>query len=193
MRKGIGLVAAVLLLSLASPAQNVSLSISSGLYFPQEEMFRDIYGRGTPLAAEIRVGIKRSFGLAVGIEYLSAEGTALNVNQGELDYPLRFRMISCPLSGYFLVPLGQGISLRGAAGFSYHSYKEEWEGLDLDHRGNRTKPFLSAGLEYQVVPRLAIHLLLRYESIAAERGSYIQREVNLGGLSFLGGLTLRIL
>ncbi|MGB7295076.1 MAG: hypothetical protein WBC70_05750 [Candidatus Aminicenantales bacterium] len=184
--------AAVLLLGLTSSAQVINLSLSSGVHFPKEKIYRDIYGRSTPLALEIRVGISRSFGLAAGIEYLSASGAALNINQGDLDFPLRFRMISYPLSGYFLVSLGQGISLRGAAGISFHSYREEWEDVDLLHEGSTAKPFVSAGIEYAIVPRLAVHLWLRYESIVTEWGPYIQREVNLGGLSLLGGLIFQV-
>jgi len=192
MRKKIGLAAAaVLFLGLTSFSQDVSVSLSSGLLFPKEEIFRDIYGQSMPLVLEFRIGISRYFGLAAGIEYLSAKGTALNVNQGDTEYPLRFRMISFPVSGYFLYPMGK-ISLYVGAGISYHSYKEEWEDLDLDHEGNKAKPFVSGGLEYRIVPRLTVRLFLRYESIVSDRGAYVQREVNLGGLSLLGGLSFRL-
>ncbi len=193
MRKKIGLAAAAMLsLGLAGFSQEVSLSLSSGLFFPKEEIFKDIYGRSMPLALEFRIGLSRSVGLAAGIEYSSAKGTALNVDQGDADYPVRFRMISYPVSGYFLVPWGK-LSFYAAAGISFHSYKEEWEDLDLTHEGKRTKPFLSAGIEYKMVPRLSVRLFIRYESIAAERSPYIQRKVDLGGLSFFGGLSFRIL
>ena len=194
MRKKTGLAAlGVLLLSLAASAQmTVGFSLSSGIQFPKEEIYRDIYGRSMPLALEVRVGISRSFGLAAGVEYLSDSGRALNINQGELDFPVRFRKTAYPLSGYFLLPLGQRISLRGAAGISFHSYREEWKDLDLSHEGSTAKPFLSAGLEYAIVARLAVYLWLRYESISTDWGPYIQREVDVGGLSLLAGLTFRI-
>ncbi|HUU37673.1 MAG TPA: hypothetical protein VMW46_05655 [Candidatus Desulfaltia sp.] len=192
MRKKIGLAAAgVLFLGLTSYSQVVSFSLSSGLFFPKEEIYRDIYGQSMPLVLEVRIGISRYFGLAAGIEYLSDKGPAMNVNQGDTEFPLRFRMISYPVSGYFLYPLGK-ISLSIGAGISFHSYKEEWEDLDLDHEGNKAKPFMSGGIEYQIAPRLAVRLFLRYESIVTERGTYLPREINLGGLSLLGGLAFRV-
>ncbi|MFZ2055438.1 MAG: hypothetical protein WAU81_14715 [Candidatus Aminicenantales bacterium] len=193
MRKKIGLVAtAVLFLGLTSYSQVVSLALSSGLFFPKEKIYRDIYGQSMPLVLEFRIGTGRYFGLAAGIEYFSDKGTALNVNQGNAEYPVRFRMTSYPVSGYFLYPLGK-ISLYVGTGISFHSYKEEWEDLDLNHEGNTAKPFISGGIEYHIVPRLTARLFLRYESIVTERGSYLPREVNLGGLSLLGGLSFRVL
>jgi hypothetical protein len=191
MRKKIALAAAaVLFLVVTSYPQAVSFSLSSGLLFPKEEIYRDIYGQSVPLALEFRVGLSRNFGLAVGFEYLSDSGTALNINQGDTDFPLRFRMVSYPVSGYFLYPFGK-ISLSIAAGIGFHSYREEWEDLDLIHEGKRSKPFISGGIEYRFIPRLAVRLFVRYESIATERSPYLQREVNLGGLSLLGGLSFR--
>ena len=184
--------AAVFFLVLTSYGQMVSLSVSSGLFLPKEELYRDIYGRGIPVAGEVRFAIQRTFGLAAGFEYLSATGTALNVNQGDVDFPVRLTLTSYPVSFYFIYPLGK-LAFWASAGISFHSYKEEWEDLDLVHEGKKTKPFLSSGIEYKIVPRLSLRLFLRYQSIVAERGPYIRREVDLGGLSVLGGLSLRIL
>ncbi len=182
----------VFFLCLTSYSQVVSLSFSSGIFLPSEEIYRDIYGQSMPLAMEVRIGIGQSFGLAAGIEYLSDKGTALNINQGDDEFPLRFRMISYPISGYFVYPHGR-ISLSAAAGISIHSYKEEWEDLDHTHEGSRTNPFLSGRIEYHIAPRLAAHLFLRYESIATELNPLIQKEINLGGFSLLAGLSVRIL
>lgn len=193
MRKKTVLIsAAVFVLSLSSYGQMVSLSISSGLFLPKEELYRDIYGQGIPLAVEVRFAIQRTFGLAAGFEYLSASGSALNVNQGDVDFPVHFTMASYPISVYFIYPVGK-LAFWAAAGISFHSYKEEWEDLDLDHDGKKTKPFLSSGIEYKIAPRLSVRLSLRYQSIVAERGPYIRRDVDLGGLSVFGGLSLRIL
>jgi hypothetical protein len=192
MRKKIVLsAAAVLFLAVTAYPQAVSVSLSSGLLFPKEEIYKDVYGQSVPLALEFRVGLSRNFGLAVGFEYLSDNGRALNVNQGDIEFPLRFRRISYPVSGYFLIPLGK-VSLSIAAGIGFHSYKEEWQDLDLSHEGKRSRPFMSGGIEYRFIPRVAVRLFVRYESIATERSPYLQREVNLGGLSLLGGLSFRL-
>lgn len=189
MRSKITLAAAALaFLAVGAYPQAISFSLSSGLLLPKEEIYRDIYGQSVPVALEFRIGLGRNFGLAGGIEYLSDSGTAFNANQGEVDYPLRFRMISYPVSGYFLYPLGK-FSLSLAAGISFHSYKEEWEDLDSSHEGKKSKPFFSGGFEYRFLPRVALRLLVRYESIATERSPFLQREVNLGGFSILGGIT----
>lgn len=182
----------VFFLGLTSYAQVVSLSLSSGLFLPKEEIYRDIYGQSMPLALEVRIGIGRNFGLAAGIEYLSDKGTALNINQGDDAFSLHFRMISYPISGYLVYPRGK-LSLSAAAGISIHSYKEEWKDLDHTHEGSRTNPFLSGGIEYHIAPRLAVHLFLRYQSIVTELNPLIQKEINLGGFSLLAGLSLRVL
>lgn len=192
MKKEIALAAAALLsLGIMAQSQTVSVSASAGFLFPKEKIYRDIYGQSYPFALALRVGISRHFGLSVGIEYLSDSGTALNINQGETEYPLRFRMISYPVSADFLFPLGK-ISIFIGAGIGFHSYREEWEDWNLTHEGNASKLFFSGGVEFPIVSRVAVRFSVRYEDIVTTRSPYLQRKVSLGGLSLFGGVSFRI-
>ena len=83
-------------------ARNLTLSISSGFFFPKQKEFRDMYGNGTPLVLEAQTLLWKNFGLSLGLEYLSMKGNALG--DGE-EYPLRFKMKTIPAAVFYGFPL----------------------------------------------------------------------------------------
>ena len=190
-KPGILIGALVLSLSAGVYAQTLSLGVSSGLFFPGDKTYRDVYGKSVPLDFEVRLGLFKYLGLAAGMSYIRDAGQAINVNQGQDVYSVRFRMVSFPLSAYLLFPLN-GISLLAGAGMSVHSYEETWQTVPLKHKGNRTKPFVYAGVEYRVLPRVAARLTLRYETIGSGKNPFLANEINLGGLSLLTGVSVRV-
>jgi len=172
-------------------SQNVSLSLSSGLFFPKEKIYKDIYGHSLPLDLEFRIGLSRYFGLSVGAAYLNDHGNAVNVHQGEDEYPVYLRMISFPASIFVGYPFAR-VSAFFGLGFSHHSYEEKWEGLALSHKGKKTSMIAYSGAEVRLSSRISARLALRYESIEAEPASPLFEGVNLGGISLLGGISFRL-
>jgi len=190
-KAGVILVVGWLVLWAHGYAQTISVGVSSGIFFPQEKTYRDIYGTSLPVEIEVRAGLARYLGFAAGIGYLGDSGQALNINQGPDRYPVRFRKFSFPLSVVLLFPMNE-LSLFAGAGMSLHSYEEKWQTTTLTHKGTKIKPMAYAGVEYRLLPRLAARLSLRYETISAEKNPSLAKEVNLGGLTILGGVSLKI-
>jgi len=190
-----GLLFAVFFLGLCPFAlpQSLSVSVSAGGFFPKDGNYGDIYGTGLPLEFEARLGVFGNFGLAAGVSYLRQTGSAANVDQGPDSYPVDFRMVSFPVSACLLVPLGGTAALFGGAGLSVHSFKETWENVTLEHTGSTTNPFVYAGLEYGFLNRVAGRLTVRYETISAGANPFLVDEVNLGGLTVLVGVSVRLL
>lgn len=189
-----GILVGVLLLGLGvqAHAQKLSLCLSGGSFFPAERTYRDVYGNSVPLDFEVRLGVIKNLGLAAGVSYISDSGNAVNLSQGRDSYPVRFRRISFPLTAYLIFPLGD-FSFFGGAGVSFHSYEEEWQTVPLSHKGNKTKPLAYGGVEYRILPRVGVRLALRYELIKAGSNPLRTDEVDLGGLTVLAGVSLRIL
>ena len=190
-KAGLVLVAGWLGLCAHGYAQTVSVGVSSGLFFPQEKTYRDIYGNSLPVEVELRAGLTGNLGFAAGIGYLGDSGQALNINQGPDRYPVRFRRFSFPVSVVLLLPMND-VSLFAGAGMSLHSYEEKWQTAALTHKGTKIKPLAYAGVEYRLLPRLAARLSLRYETISAGKNPSLAKEINLGGLTVLGGVSLKI-
>jgi opacity protein-like surface antigen len=172
-------------------SQSLSLGLSSGGFFPKEQTYRDIYGASLPLEFEVRVGLFKNLGLAAGVSYVGDSGEALNIDQGQDSYPVRFRMVSFPLSAFLLFPLN-GVSLLGGAGVSFHSYEETWQTVSISNKGNSTKPFVYGGVEFRVLSRVAARLTLRYETISSGENPLLANEINLGGLTVLAGVSVRV-
>lgn len=191
-RPGILIGAILLGLGVNAGAQSLSLGLGAGGFFPQSQTYRDIYGSGFPVDFELRLGLFRNLGLAAGVSYISDSGEALNIDQGQDSYPVRFRMVSFPVSAYLLFPLN-GVSLLGGAGVSVHSYEETWQTTSISFKGNTTKPFVYGGVEFRVLPGVAARLTLRYETINAGKNSSLADEINLGGLTVQVGVSVRVL
>ena len=188
-----GILAGAMCLGLCANAhsQSLALGLFSGGFFPKEQTYRDIYGASLPLEFEFRLGLFKNLGLAAGVSYVGDSGEALNVDQGQDSYPVRFRMVSFPLSAFLLFPLN-GVSLLGGAGVSFHSYEETWQTVSISHEGNSTKPFIYGGLEFRLLARVAARLTLRYENISSGENPLLANEINLGGLTLLAGVSVRI-
>ena len=188
-----GILAGAMCLGLCANAhsQSLALGLFSGGFFPKEQTYRDIYGASLPLEFEFRLGLFKNLGLAAGVSYVGDSGEALNVDQGQDSYPVRFRMVSFPLSAFLLFPLN-GVSLLGGAGVSFHSYEETWQTVSISHEGNSTKPFIYGGVEFRLLARVAARLTLRYENISSGENPLLANEINLGGLTLLAGVSVRI-
>ncbi len=192
MRKA-GLLVAALFFGLGIDAysQSLSLGLSAGGFFPKDKTYQEIYGTCLPFDFEAQLKLFRNFGLAAGICYIRQTGDAVKINSGPDRYPVQFRRVSFPLSVYVFIPLNKVI-LLGGAGLGIHFYEEEWETVAMSFKGDMAKPFVYASLEHGILSRFAARLTIRYESLKAGLNPYLGRRINLGGLTLLVGISIRV-
>lgn len=181
-----------LALALAAQAQRLSFSLSSGIFSPGQEMYREIYGSGVPVSFEGWLDFKSGFGLSAGVIRLRDSGMAVAVSGDGEEYPLRFERLSVPVTFFFVIRTG-GMVLRLGAGLAYHSYREKWQTVDLGYEGTRLAPRLAAAFEAPVFGRLSLLFSLVHETITTGVPSPLGRNVTLGGFQVLGGVAFRVL
>jgi hypothetical protein len=190
-RLATGVLAAVFLSSVPSAAQDVSVSLSAGLFLPRQELYKDIYGTGIPVSLDLCVGLTDYLGASAGVVFLKQDGLALPLaGEGE-EYPLEFRRVTVPVSLYLRFGRDNP-TFRVGAGAAYHSFREKWTTVDAEHKGTKWSLLLQACCEVRLVPRLSLVGSLRTTSVSVEDGSPFGRAVNLGGLTALAGLSFRI-
>lgn len=172
-------------------AQNVSASLSAGIFFPQQDVFRDIYGSGIPAALDIWTKISDEIGLSAGVTYCGVSGQALSLEGGGETYPLRLRLISVPVSIYYEWRKHRlAIRLGGGIGFSF--YKETWEAVELMTSGNHLSPQFFVSVAHRLRPHLSVFGSVRYQSIPTGLSSPYFENVNLGGVFLLAGIMLGV-
>lgn len=187
-----GLVAGVaLILAAAAPAQELSVSVGAGGFFPKAKAYRDIYGRGTALSGGVWFTLKSGLGFAAGFDRLADEGLALPLGGGDEEYPLDFRRISIPLLVYYEASLG-GVALRFGAGLGIHSYKEAWPTEGISFEGRVSKPRFVLAASAPLFSRLSLIAVASYEAIATGEGTPLDTNIDLGGIQVLGGLSFRV-
>lgn len=187
-----GWLAGVLLIVVASaPAQELSVSMGAGGFFPKAETYRDIYGRGTALSGGVWFTLKSGLGFAAGFDRLTDDGQALPLGGGDEEYPLELRRISIPLLVYYETSLG-GIALRIGAGLGFHSYKESWPTEGISFEGRMAKPRFVLAASAPLFGRLSLIAVASYEAIATGEGTPLDTNVDLGGFQVLGGLSFRV-
>lgn len=181
----------LLTLAAAARAQDMSVSIGAGGFFPAAKAYRDIYGRGTFLSGGVWFTLKSGLGFAAGFDRLADDGRALPLDGGDEEYALDFRRISVPLLVYYKISLG-GVALRIGAGVGLHSYKETWPTEGLSFEGHMTTPRFMLAASAPLFSRLSLIAVASYEAIATGEGTPLDTNVNLGGFQVLGGLAVRI-
>lgn len=186
-----GLALSLLGLSVAAPAQELSLSLAAGSFRASEEAYREIYGAGTPFAVDVWLKLKGHLGLAAGYGRLADQGNALPLGEGEAEYRVKFVRTSIPVTVFYKFDL-KAVDIRVGAGLCFHSYKENWEDVDLSYEGHKASPRFYAALAFPILPRLSLFGSVTYDTIPTGAGSLLANDVNLGGLQLLGGLAVRI-
>lgn len=182
-----------LLLGLTAPAlaAELTLSVSAGVFLPQQPFYRQIYGSSIPLSFEAGWEFKGGFGLSAGLTALRDDGRAVAVSGEGEEYPLRFERLSVPLT-IFYSPKVRGAFIRFAAGAAYHSYRERWLTVDLGFEGRTIGPRLGLTAGFPVLGRLSLFGSLTYEPLAAKTTSPQEEKVELGGILVLVGAAFRV-
>ncbi|MBM3296011.1 MAG: hypothetical protein FJY83_00245 [Candidatus Aminicenantes bacterium] len=183
-----------LLLGLTAPARaaELTLSVSAGVFLPQQPFYRQIYGSSIPLSFEAGWEFKGGFGLSAGLTALRDDGRAVAVSGEGEEYPLRFERLTVPLMIHFS-PKVKGFTLRLAAGLAGHFYRERWRTVDLGFEGRTIGPRLGLAVGFPVLGRLSLFGSLIYEPLSAKSAPPPEEKVELGGVLVLGGVILRVL
>lgn len=175
----------------SASAQELSASVGAGGFFPMGSAYRDIYGGGTVLAADVWLKLKGGLGFAAGFGGVSDKGLAVPTAGGTQVYPLEFRRTTIPVVAFYEVKAGPA-AIRLGAGLGIHSYRETWTTADLEYKGNKTGPRFLAAVFVKVAGRLSVFCSAASESARTGEGTSLEANVNIGGLQVLGGLAVRI-
>jgi hypothetical protein len=100
-RLAVVLAAFALALVTAASAQELSLSVGAGGLFPSAGQYREIYGSGLSVGAELWLKLKDHLGFAAGFGLLSDKGMAILAGSGNAEYPLSFRRVSVPIVVFY--------------------------------------------------------------------------------------------
>jgi hypothetical protein len=191
-RLAAGIAALVLGLAAAAPAQELSLAVAAGGYFASQEAYREIYGPGVTLAADVLFKLKGPFGIGTGFSRIADEGTAVPLDGGDEEYPLEFSRTTIPLILFYQFDIKK-VDIRLGAGLGIHSYSETWQTVDLAFEGKKTSPRFVLEVSVALLDRVSLLCSARYDSIRTGTRSPLATDVELGGVQLLGGLSIRIL
>ncbi len=171
--------------------QTFSIRAGGGIMFPQQASFRHVYGNAYPLVIEAGVRLTRKFGISSGVNWISNNGRAWPLDQGQDEFPVHFKMISVPVSVFYEfpgrlggVPLGVTLGL----GISWHSYKETWETFELSYQDNKLGPLVYAAVDFHLFSRVGFFTSVRWESVPTGQESLLGGKINLGGIQLLAGV-----
>jgi hypothetical protein len=185
------LAAFVLAFSGAMPAQELSLSVGAGGFFPSAGDYREIYGSGLSVAGDVWLKFKGRFGFAAGFAVFSDKGMAVRSGAGTAEYPLSFRRTAIPVVVFYQLDAGS-VTLKFGAGAGIHGYKETWQTVDLSFKGHKVSPRFVMSASLAILERISLFCSAGYDPIRARTDSTLGTMVNIGGLQLLGGLAFRI-
>lgn len=178
-------------LVLPAAADRFTVSFAAGLSSPRQAEVRDLYGTFRPLAFEARLRLWGGLGVLGGLQSSSREGEAVRLSGSEGAYPLLFTLDSFPVGLFYRVAAPR-FAVLVAAGPAYFRYEESWETAGIMDAGRLWGWFGQLAVEVAVFKPVALFAAVRYQDLPCDRGSLLADEVNLGGLSVLGGLTLSL-
>lgn len=183
---------AVLGLSVFAGAQRLSLSLAAGNFSASDDAYRQIYGAGTPYAADIWLKAIGPFGLAVGYGQIRDTGNAVPLGENGTEYAVKLSRSSIPVVVFYQIDI-KAVAVRFGAGLGFHHYEETWETVDLGFEGNKASPRFVIAASVDLLGRLSLFGSATFDTIPTGAGSPLSRDVNLGGLQILGGVVFRIL
>jgi hypothetical protein len=105
--------------------QKLGISINSGLYFPHDADFQDVYGSnmfslGGGLSFLFPLSPKEDLGIALDFNYMSAKGST-----SYTDEEIKFSMIPLSLTIFYSPHFGKFSPFAGIGG-DYYNYREEY-------------------------------------------------------------------
>jgi hypothetical protein len=190
-RLAVGLTALTLGLAVAAPAQELSLSLGAGGFFPSDDNYRLIYGSSLSFVGDIEIKLRGPLGFSVGFGRMSDKGVAVPMDGGTATYPVEFRRTSVPLIVFYQFDVGP-VAICLGTGAGIHSYREAWQTADLDFEGHKVSPRYVLKISAELFKKISLFCSGTYESIRTGAGADLARNIDLGGFQLLGGLAFRI-
>ena len=194
------LVFVIIMLSLTLPT-HIQAEGTSGFraafhvdYFsPQQQVYKDLYGSSSfPINVRIGYMFLKQIMIFSGIRYLSSRGETATSTPSyfEESYTTRLTIISIPLGINWYLGSGKYIPFVGLGGY-YHSYKETWDSLDVEYKGNKFAFFAQAGIQLSLSSRISLFLQGSYTTLPTGVVTTIAYGINLGGVSVGIGVGFR--
>jgi hypothetical protein len=168
-----------------------SISLSAGIFYPQQRSFRLIYGTvQIPLGIQLGCAFSRRVALHLGFKYLSFSGNTIVIGPIFIPetYSVRFKNSSVRLGFTYALRSRKRLTMFVGGGGSTNFFKEKWEGLSLSREGRKVGFYILTGNEYSLGKRFSLFSLLEYTNVATGTGSKLLEKVNLGGLELSFGL-----
>jgi opacity protein-like surface antigen len=164
---------------LSAQAYAVNIEVKGAYYFPSDKSFKDIYGNGLMIGAEIVFKISGPLDMWIEGNYLTAKG--------KLSYTQEVTTVK-------IIPAGAGIRytyLAGrvspyvGAGARYYQYKES-NPIGIAKKGGFGF-VVTGGVGLKIVDRVSLDFRLGYSSCSMTPADF---KINIGGLEAGGGLVI---
>lgn len=168
-----------------------SISLSAGIFYPQQRSFRLIYGTvQIPLGIQLSCALSSRVALHLGFKYLSFSGNTIVIGPIYVPetYSIKFNNSSVRLGLTYALRSRKKLTMFFGGGGSTNSFKEKWEGLSLTREGRKVGFYILTGNEYSLGKRFSLFSLLEYTNVPTGTGSKLIEKVNLGGLELSFGL-----
>ena len=191
-RLAVGIAVLALGLAATAPAQELSVAVSGGTFSPGGTAYRDVYGAGSAIAADLLFKLRGPFGIATGFTRVADEGLAVPLDGGDEEYPLEFSRTTVPIVLFYQFDIGK-IDIRLGAGVGIHSFEETWTTVDIAYKDHKVSTRFALDVAVEVLSRVSVFGSARYDSIRTGVRSPLAVDVNLGGVLILGGLSFRII
>jgi len=177
MKRFLGIMVGLLLLSGAAAAANVVVELKAQYFSPSDQAFRDIYGGGIMYGGELSIGVWKGLEVWLGGSYFSKEGElSFTKEKTELE----------------IIPIGAGLKYRWrksvisfyvGAGLSSYTYRESNPIGDINDGG--IGGIVEIGGYVKVTGGLMIDLFVNYSNCGIKPTDV---DVEIGGLGAGVGL-----
>jgi hypothetical protein len=183
----------------AQPAADVArrgmLSVSSGIFWPSAQPFRDLYGSvQPPLTVQFDWRIQRRLTVFGGARWIWAHGKTVSVEASTPDerFPITLGIRSLRAGARVSAPAG-ALDLSFGAGATVNTYQEDWPAAGLTGKGTRAGFLVQAAAARELGRRLSVVARVEYGWVSGvpSQGPETVTKVNLGGLDVTVGLGIR--
>ena len=169
----------------------LSISLSAGIFYPQQRSFRLIYGTvQVPLGIQLSWAPSTRVAFHLGFKHLSFSGNTIVIGPIFIPetYSIKFKNSSVRLGFSYVLRSRRKLTMFVGGGGSANFFKEKWEGLTLTRNGRKVGFYILTGNEYSLGKRFSLFSLLEYTNVPTGTGSRLIEKVNLGGLELSLGL-----
>ena len=163
-------------------------------YFsPQQEVYKDLYGSSNfPINVRFGYMFKKRIMIFSGIRYLSKTGETRTSSPSYFDesYTTKLTIISIPFGINWHLGSDKLNPFIGCGGY-YHTYKESWDSLGVEHKGNKFAFFAQGGIQFGLGTRFYLLLQGSFSTLPTGIDTPFANGINLGGLAAGAGIAYR--